>query len=157
MSRQDARRALNKARKAAEADDHTTALQQLKAAAETHPDHADIAYALGAEYGYVELFDAAEQQMQRALALDAQHHAARFHLGLLMLTRSRFEEAMLTWMALDTLPDAHALKQYKRAFDALVQDDFGPARQHMDAGLKAKGSTPEIDEQIRRLRSSLPA
>jgi len=148
---------LEEARAAAAADDHTTAMQRLKSASASHPEDPDVAYALGAEYGYVELFDAAEAKMQQALALDPTHQAARFHLGLLMITRSRFEEAMHTWMALDTLPDAHALKQYKRAFDALAQDDFTPACEHMDAGLEAKGSTPEIDEQMRRLRASLPA
>ena len=157
MSDKAAQRLLDEARAAAAADDHATAMQQLKTAAAAHPDDAEVAYALGAEFGYVELFDAAEEQMQRALALDARHHAARFHLGLLMITRSRFEEALHTWMALETLPDAHALKQYKRAFDALAQDDFAPARQHIDAGAAARGSTPEIDEQMRRLRDSLPA
>lgn len=157
MPEKSAHHLLDAARAAAAADDHTTAMQQLKAAAEAFPDDAEVAYALGAEFGYVELFDAAEAQMQRALALDGQLHAARFHLGLLMVTRSRFEEAMHTWMALDTLPDSHAVKQYKRAFDALAQDDFGPAREHMAQGLNTAGSTPEIDEQMRRLRASLPA
>ena len=157
MPEKSAHHLLDAARAAASADDHTTSMQQLKAAAESFPDDADVAYALGAEFGYVELFDAAETQMQRALALDGQLHAARFHLGLLMITRSRFEEAMHTWMALETLPDSSALKQYKRAFDALAQDDFAPARKHIDTGLKAEGSTPEIDEQMHRLRASLPA
>lgn len=156
MPRKDVDQLLHAARLAAGNDDHTTAMQLLKQAAETHTKDAEVAYALGAEYGYVELFDAAEAQMQRALALNAKHHAARFHLGLLMITRSRFEEAMTAWMALETLPDTHALKHFKKAFDALAGDDFGPARALFDSGLKAKGSTPEIDEQIKRLSASLP-
>ncbi len=148
---------LEQATAAASADDHTTALRLLKEAAERFDQRADIAYALGAEYAYLELFDAAEAQMQQALALDAELHAARFHLGLVLVTRSRFEEAMQTWQTLDALPEKHALHCYKKAFDALAEDQFAPARKHIDAGLKASGSNAALDDQMRRLRDSLPA
>ena len=147
---------LKQATAAADADDHTTALRLLKAAAERFPGRADIAYRLGAEYAHVELFDAADAQMQRALALDAGLHEARFHLGLVLVTRSRFEEAMGSWQALDALPEDHALHCYKRAFDALAEDRFDPGRALIDAGLAAQGSNRAIDEQMRRLRDSLP-
>lgn len=145
-----------RAHAAADADDHTTALRLLKEGAETHPARPDIAYALGVEYAHLELFDAAEAQMQRALTLDADRHEARFHLGLLLVTRSHFEEAMQIWAPLETLPETHALHSYKQAFDALSEDHFGPARERIDMGLKAKGSSPALDEQMRRLRDSLP-
>lgn len=141
---------------AAAEDDHTTALRLLKAAADAAPERADIAYALGAEYGYVELFDAAEAQMDRALGLDADAHAARMHLGLLLITRSRFPEAMAAWQPLGVLPKGHALRRYKAAFDALAEDRLGEARDHIEAGLAAKGSDRYIDDQMRRLQASLP-
>lgn len=148
---------LARAMSAADADDHTTALRLLKEGAATHPERPDIAYALGVEYAHLELFDAAEAQMRRALDLDANRHDARFHLGLLLVTRSRFEEAMHTWGPLDALPEGHAIRCYKQAFDALSEDRFGPARACIDTGLKATGSTAALDEQMRRLRDSLPA
>jgi len=147
---------LERALTAADADDHTTALRLLKEGADAHPHRADIAYGLGVEYAHLELFDAAEAQMQRALELEAGLHAARFHLGLLLATRSHFEEAMQTWAPLGALPAAHALRRYKEAFDALSEDRFGPARQCIDKGLKAKGSSLALDAQMRRLRDSLP-
>jgi len=148
---------LARARAAADADDHTTALRLLKEGVEAHPQRPDMAYWLGVEYAHLDLFDAAEAQMQRALELNASQHEARFHLGLLMVTRSRFEEAMQTWAPLDALPETEALHRYKRAFDALSEDRFGPARACIDKGLKAKGSTSALDAQMRRLRDSLPA
>lgn len=148
---------LARALAAADADDHTTALRLLKTGAEAHPTRSDIAYWLGVEYAHLELFDAAEAQMLRAIDLDANRHEARFHLGLLMVTRSRFEDAMQTWAPLDALPETQALRRYKLAFDALSEDRFGPARACIDTGLKAKGSTVALDEQMRRLRDSLPA
>ena len=142
---------------AAAGDDHTTALRLLKDGAARFADDAAIAYQLGAEFAHLELFDAAEEQMSRALALDAGQHAARFHLGLLQITRSRFPEAVATWQGLDTLADDHALRLYKQAFEILVEDRFDPARALLARGLAATGSTPALDHEMRKLLASLPA
>ncbi|MCB1959225.1 MAG: hypothetical protein KDE68_01660 [Rhodocyclaceae bacterium] len=149
-------RLLDQALAAANADDHTTALRLLKDGAAQHPDHAAIAYQLGAEFAHLELFDAAEAQMTRALGLDAELHAARFHLGLLQITRSRFDEAIATWQALDALPDDHALRLYKQAFEILAEDRFEPARVLLTRGLAARGSTPALDRDMRTLLARLP-
>ncbi|QID18845.1 hypothetical protein G3580_15180 [Nitrogeniibacter mangrovi] len=148
---------LQQALAAIEADDHTSALRLLKAGADEHPDDAQITYWLGAEYACLELFDAAEAALERALAIDPAHHLARFHLGLLMVTRARFEAAVGVWQALDALPDGAPLRHYKQAFDALAQDRFAPARREIDAALAAGGATADLDAQMRRLRDSLPA
>jgi Flp pilus assembly protein TadD len=141
---------------AARADDHTTALRLLKAAAEAHPAHAGVATRLGAEYAHLELFEAAEAQLDRALALAPETPLARCHLGLLQATRGRFEEALASWQPLEALPDAHPLRHYKRAFDALAADALDAAREQIDAGLAADCGDALLDGQMRRLRDSLP-
>lgn len=147
--------ALTDAEAAAERGDHTTALRLLKAAAAEAPADTAIAYRLGAECAHLELFDAAEAEMTRALT-GAEHPVARFHLGLLQITRGRFDEALDTWQALDALPDTHALRRYKQAFEHLAQDAFDPARERLQAGLAASGSAPALDRDMRRLLDSLP-
>ncbi|MEZ5627361.1 MAG: hypothetical protein R3E34_07530 [Rhodocyclaceae bacterium] len=148
--------ALTDAEAAAERGDHTTALRLLKAAAAEAPADPAIGYRLGAEYAHLELFDAAEAEMARALAGEPDHPVARFHLGLLQITRGRFDAALATWQALDALPDTHALRRYKQAFEHLAQDAFGPARERLQAGLAASGSAPALDRDMRRLLDSLP-
>ena len=148
---------LTAADRAAASGDHTTALRLLKAASTDAPDDAGLAYRLGVEYAWMELFDAAESEMARTLALAPERADARFHLGLLQITRGRFEEALATWQALDALPSAHALRQFKQAFDHLAQDDFAPARTCISQGLAATGSSETLDREMRRLLDSLPA
>lgn len=147
---------LSEAEAAAERGDHTTALRLLKAAAAAAPTDTAIAYRLGAEYAYLELFDAAEAEMARALAGGPEHPVARFHLGLLQITRGRFDDALATWRALDALPRAHALRCYKQAFEHLAADAFAPARARLEAGLASSGSAPVLDREMRRLRDNLP-
>ncbi|MBT0959836.1 tetratricopeptide repeat protein [Denitromonas iodatirespirans] len=149
--------ALSEAEAAAERGDHTTALRLLKAAASAAPTDAAIAYRLGAEYAHLELFDAAEAEMARALASGPEHPVARFHLGLLQITRGRFQDALATWQALDALPKDHALRCYKQAFEHLTEDAFAPARTRLEAGLAGWGSAPTLDRDMRRLLDSLPA
>ena len=137
-------------------DDHTTAVQLLKAAAERFPDDAEIAYRLGAEYAHLDLFDAAVAQMVHALACDSGQHLARFHLGLLQVMRGNFAEARASWQALDALPEAHALRLFKEAFENLAEDRFDPARTLLERGLEAEGGTAALDREMRRLLNSLP-
>ncbi len=136
--------------------DHTTALTLLKAGAERFADNADVAYRLGAEFAHLELFDAAESQMQRALDIDAGHATARFHLGFLQLSRSRYPEALATWQALDTLPEDHALRLYKQAFEVLAKDRYAPARELLSRGLAARGSTDALNREMEKLLASIP-
>lgn len=138
-------------------DDHTTAVQILKAGAERFPDDAAIAYRLGAEYAHLDLFDAAVTQMVHALACDSNQHVARFHLGLLQVMRGNFAEARASWLALDALPEAHALRLFKQAFEILAEDHFEPARALLERGLEAEGSTAALDREMQRLLNSLPA
>lgn len=142
---------------AAERGDHTTALRLLKAAAAEAPADMAVAYRLGAEYAHLELFDAAEAEMTRALAGEQDHPVARFHLGFLQITRGRFEDALRTWQPLDALPDTHALRRYKQGFEHLANDAFAPALERLEAGLAASGSAPALDRDMRRLLASLPS
>lgn len=136
--------------------DHTTALTLLKSGAERFADNADIAYRLGAEFAHLELFDAAESQMQRALEIATDHATARFHLGFLQLSRSRYPEALTTWKSLDTLPDEHALRLYKQAFEVLAEDRYAPARELLARGLAAQGSTAALNREMEKLLASIP-
>ncbi len=148
---------LAEAEAAAERGDHTTALRLLKAAAAEAPADTLVAYRLGAEYAQLELFDAAEAEMARALAGKQDYPVARFHLGLLQITRGHFEDALRTWQALDALPETHALRCYKQGFEHLANDAFAPARERLEAGLAASGSTPALAREMQRLLERLPA
>ncbi|MBX3678878.1 tetratricopeptide repeat protein [Cognatazoarcus halotolerans] len=138
-------------------DDHITALQVLKAAAEQHPDDALLAYRLGTEYAHIELFEPAISRMSHAIARAPALHIARFHLGLLQAMGGDYAAALASWAPLEALPSEHALHLFKRAFEVLAEDRLEPARQLLERGLAASGSTPLIDREMRRLLNSIPS
>jgi len=137
-------------------DDHITALQVLKEAAQRYPDDAPLAYRLGTEYAHVELFEPAIAHMSHAIACEPDLHTARFHLGLLQAMRGDYADALASWAPLDRLGEAHALRLFKQAFEILAEDRFEPARKLLERGLAAKGSSPPIDREMQRLLNSLP-
>lgn len=136
--------------------DHATALGHLKAGAGRFPDDARIAYLLGAEHAQIGLYDRAEAEMGRALALDPGLATARFQLGLLQLTQARVDAARATWLPLDELAAGHALRLFKQGLEALTENRFAEARALVEQGMAANGFSPELNADMVRLLARLP-
>jgi len=136
--------------------DHGAALGYLKEGAARYPADARIAYMLGAEHAQIGLYDRAEAEMTRAIELDSGLHTARFQLGLLQLTQAKPAEATQTWLALDNLPEGHALRLFRDGLTALAGDRYDDARSQIQAGLAANDFSQELNRDMENLLARIP-
>jgi hypothetical protein len=67
------------------------------------------------------MYDAAAQEMARALELKSDLHTARFQLGLLNLTSGKVEEARSVWEGLDIPGDRDPLYLFKTGMLHIVE------------------------------------
>lgn len=136
--------------------DHGAALGYLKEGAAHYPEDARIAYMLGAEHAQIGLYDRAEAEMSRAIALNPVLHVARFQLGLLQMTQSRPAESHATWLGLDVLPDGHALRLFRDGLEALVEERYDDARRALQAGLSSKDISDDLGRDMQNLLARIP-
>jgi Flp pilus assembly protein TadD len=137
--------------------DHGAALTHLKQGAERFPDNARIAYLLGAEHAQIGLYDRAEEEMARAIALAPSLLVARFQLGLLQMTQGRPADARVTWAALDQLPADNALRLFKQGLEALGDDRFAEARALIQQGIETNNFSPDLNRDMTNLIAKIPA
>ena len=76
-------------------------IQAYKKAIELQPDLEEGHHLLGLVYYHVGLFDKAEQEIQRAIALNPSNSLARFRIGLISAYRTDYEKA---FSVLKTVP-----------------------------------------------------
>lgn len=92
---------------------------QFEEAIESHPQDADAHFNLGSAY-YVEgNLEEAEEALEKALALDAEHVDAHYYLGLVRAARG----------------DAGGARKH---FDAVVESSPNPMLKRMAAGRAKK-------------------
>src|SRR5262245_55942841 len=108
-------------------NDSETSINYLKRAIALVDGMAEPHYLLGAEYAGKGLYDLAVSEMQAALKRKPELAAARFQLGLLLLTLTRVEEAATTWGLLDVLPPDEPLYLFKTGLLHLIREQWDQA------------------------------
>lgn len=136
--------------------DHGVAISYLKEGVEKFPDDSKVAYVLGAEYAQIGMFEKAESEMRRAIALDASLHTASFQLGLMLLTQGRSQDAALSWEALDSLPKTHCLWLFKTGLNHMVAGENKLAREYLEQGIQANDFSPELTKDMLMVLEELP-
>jgi tetratricopeptide (TPR) repeat protein len=133
------------------------AIALLKQAVGEAPTDARCHYLLGAEYAQIGMYERAMTQMQEALQLDPELHAARFQLGLLQLTSRNVDAAQEAWGPLDMLGPRHAYALFKTGLLHLARDEFADAARCLQDGLVANDfNTPLNTDMQRMLDAVLP-
>ncbi len=113
-------------------------LENLERRIGAEPANAELRYLYGAELAQRREYDRAAIEFGTALHLAPQLHYARFQLGLLQLTMSKPEAALMTWSALDGLTGEFApLALFKRGLEALIQDRFAECVDLLSRGIHA--------------------
>lgn len=136
--------------------DHGVAISYLKEGVEKFADDAKIAYVLGAEYAQIGMFEKAELEMRRAIALDSSLHTASFQLGLMLLTQGRNEDAAASWEALNVLPETHCLWLFKTGLNHMVAGENKLARKLIEEGIQANDFSPELTRDMLMVLEELP-
>lgn len=142
---------LNVALEAIRLHDHRQAIVCLKEGRLAYPDDARLAYLLGAEYAQIGMPEQADAEMERALLLNPDLHAARFQLGLLRMTGGQPDLAREAWRDLDVLPVGHAFRLFRDALEALARDDFPRALELLDQGMLANDFSGDLNRDMAAL------
>jgi len=127
------------------------AIALLKQAAEEAPNDARCHYLLGAEYAQIGMYERAIAQMQAAIELDPELHAARFQLGLLQLTSRDADAAQATWAPLEMLGPRHAFTLFKTGLAHLAKDEFAACVQCLQQGIAANDFNAPLNTDMQRI------
>lgn len=148
-------------------DDHGAAITYLKRALDlpegataSASDYARMLYLLGAEYAQIGLMDRAQEHMRQALELAPALHAARFQLGLLLITQALPDQAIEVLAPFQSLGEHHMFFHFRAGLEHLVRDEFEPCKESLLKGMKLNETSPEFNSalngDIQKLLNALP-
>ena len=126
----------------------TLELQRLQEAVSADPGNAEQHYLLGAELASLRQYEAAMQELARALQLNPQLHTARLQLGFLYLNAAQPGEAVATWRVLEQLPAGDPLHLFASGLRSLVQDNFDACIAQLEAGVRANDSNVSLNRDM---------
>lgn len=147
----DADELLHLAVAASDRDQTDQAIGFLKRAIDVAPDHAKAHYLLGAEHAQIGMFERAIDDMRRAVALDRELDAARFQLGLLLLTSRQPQAAQETWVELDRLGSEHHYVLFKTGLLHLARDEFVECLRRLRAGMAANQMNAPLNADMQKI------
>jgi tetratricopeptide (TPR) repeat protein len=128
--------------------EHGSSISYLKEGVSRFPDDAKLAYVLGAEFAQIGIYDKAESEMQRAVALNPELYTASFQLGLLQMTLGKVDDAKLSWKNIDRLPEEHALWLFKTGLEHLADNKNAEAKVLLEQGIAVNDFSPELTRDM---------
>jgi tetratricopeptide (TPR) repeat protein len=136
---------------------HGDAIEYLKQVVEKSPQNFMAIYLLGAEHAQLRLADRAIDEFNRALAIQPGLHPARFQLGLLLLTKSRVEEALAAFELLGKLGEDSPFHHFGQGMVRLCRDDFAGGAESLRRGMAANTTIPVLNNDIQRILDRISA
>lgn len=127
------------------------AIGLLKRAVAIAPSHANAHYLLGAEHAQIGMFERAISDMRTAIELDPNLNAARFQLGMLLMTSRQVEAAETVWQPLDELGSDHFYALFKTGLLQLVRDEFDACLASLRSGLVANQVNQPLNVDMQRV------
>lgn len=127
------------------------AISLLKRAVATSPSHANAHYLLGAEHAQIGMFERAISDMRTAIELDPNLNAARFQLGMLLMTSRQVEAAETVWQPLDALGSDHFYALFKTGLLQLARDEFDACLASLRSGLITNQVNQPLNADMQRI------
>lgn len=147
----DADELFHLALKATQENQTERAIEFLKRAVGLAPDNGKIHYLLGALHAEIGMYDRAAIEMAHAVELEPELHAARFQLGLLLLTSGQVEPAKTAWQSLDQLGEQNFFYLFKTGMLALAEDDFENAIRCIELGIENNAINLPLNNDMQRV------
>jgi tetratricopeptide (TPR) repeat protein len=147
----DAEEMFHLAMAASQANDAAAAIDYLKRATTADPAMAKAHYMLGAEHAQLGMFDRAINDMDTAIQCDPDLHAARFQLGLLLITSRRVDEAETAWQTLSVLGTAHYFVLFRDGLLHLARDEFSDAAKSLKAGIDVNTENMPLNTDMKKV------
>jgi tetratricopeptide (TPR) repeat protein len=126
-------------------------LSEIEQAVGADPESPALRHLLGAHYAQAGRYEEAERELYRAISLDPRAHIARMQLGMLYLTKGDPHRAISTWLPLEALDDANALKAFKRGLEALIRNDFAGCTRWLNQGIAQNDANPALNQDMRQI------
>jgi tetratricopeptide (TPR) repeat protein len=135
---------------ASSVSDPHACIAYLEEVLQRQPANARALYLRAVQYSELGLTERALSGIREALAIDPALEIARFHLGLLLLFEGdRAKEAMEYLHELGSSSNDD-LRRYSQALEALVDDQFPPAREKLALGLAMLSNFESLATPLKR-------
>lgn len=135
---------------------HDRAISHLKQAISQEPS-GQLYYLLGAEYAEIGLFDRAVENITTAVELDPSLWTAHLQLSLLHISTNALDIARQTLQPLNDLPESDALRMFKDALEALLDENIEVAKSKFEAGIAANIENAALNNDMQRILDNLNA
>lgn len=126
-------------------------LSDLEQAVSADPENANLRHLLAAEYVQTGQPEKAKAEFFHTITLNPDAHVARFQLGLLLHTLGDSTAASRVWEPLESLPEAAALRCFKRGLEAFMRGDRQACREELAHGIAENSANPPLNEDMRRI------
>lgn len=136
---------------ASKRDNADSALKHFRAAAELNPTSPLPHFLMAAEYMEIGALQEAEASYAHTLLLAPEFAIARFQFGLMLLSSSRLELALLTWEPLLKLESEEPLRIFAEAFAYLVANDLEKAEQFFQRGIENNKENIPLNRDMNRI------
>lgn len=140
---------------ASQSNDAQIAIQLFTEASTLNPSSAIPHFLVAAEFMELGQTEQAEAAYARAVLLNSQLHIARFQLGLLFLTTSREEMALVTWEPLLSLEPTNPLRLFAEGFAAMLSNTPEVAVNCFEQGIIQNQENPPLNADMQRILSQL--
>jgi tetratricopeptide (TPR) repeat protein len=147
----DADELFHLALKATQENQTEQAIEYLKRAVNLNPQNSKAHYLLGALHAEIGMYDRAALEMDHALEIEPDLHAARFQLGLLHLTSARLDLAKTAWQPLEKLGEEDPFYLFKTGMLLLAEDDFENCMQYLEKGIEKNTINLPLNNDMARV------
>lgn len=131
--------------------DSAAALVYLKHAVSREDASARAHYLLGAEYAQLGLYPRAIEEIEAAVALDPNLHAARIQLGMLWLGANDNDRAALALQPLTELAAQDPMQLFGSGLLSLINNDEEAALQKLEQGMALNTANPPLNGDMQRI------
>lgn len=129
-------------------DTSTNGLARVEGLLARFPEDSRLHFLKGSLLAAERQYDAGRFAMRRAVELAPDFHLARYQLGFLELTSGDAEAAQVTWAPLQELEEENALRRLSDGLSRLARDEFDPAIQMLERGMRENSEFPAINHDI---------
>jgi tetratricopeptide (TPR) repeat protein len=126
-----------------------TGLAEVESLLRTYPADSRLHFLEGSLLAGLRRYGEARQAMRKAVDLAPGLAVARFQLGFLELTSGDPAAAEATWRPLDGLPKDNALRLFAQGLGHLMRDEFQPAIEVLEWGIKRNVDNPPLNDDMR--------
>jgi tetratricopeptide (TPR) repeat protein len=148
METLDSDKLFDMALQASQTNDTQKSIGIIKNAIEQSPQDARMWYMLGTLYTDIGIYDKATANMEKALEIDPEYAIARFHLGLLLLTSGKQQNAETIWLPLESLGSSHYLALFKAGLLKIAHDQIEQGIELIKKGIDKNHVVESLNEDM---------